>query len=300
MDISAWITYLKEHRHKEAEQLWRGFSDKFNLSLSSSWFDAIAKCFNAMEEDPEHTNWAGEMKAMLRSERCDKWRAQYLLPKRSRLHGIILRATAQESSGAIVNAQNMIQQARHVLTNNVQGELAGLLMSAAPLNTQTTVTQVRQTANEKVAQDVVNEASKDSQEYENTQDDLNLDMPLSKKMRICPLPSPFRASPVSDEALDNALHEDKAEHIARLNTSQRNASIITTDAFTHRSFEDPVEKDDATFDEDRDFGSAAVSNDGEADRNQEAEESDDDNDDELAEIILPHDFHALFEALYRA
>lgn len=39
--------------------------------------------------------------------------------------------------------------------------------------------------------------------------------------------------------------------------------------------------------------------DGEPDRDQEAEESDDD-DDELGEIILPHDFHGLFEGLYRA
>ena len=40
--------------------------------------------------------------------------------------------------------------------------------------------------------------------------------------------------------------------------------------------------------------------DGEPDRDQEAEESDDDDDDELGEIILPHDFHGLFEGLYRA
>ncbi|KAG0274210.1 hypothetical protein BGZ97_010563 [Linnemannia gamsii] len=38
--------------------------------------------------------------------------------------------------------------------------------------------------------------------------------------------------------------------------------------------------------------------DGKPDRGQEAEESDDD-DDELGEVILPHDFHALFEGLYR-
>ncbi|KAG0002703.1 hypothetical protein BGZ65_002409 [Modicella reniformis] len=40
--------------------------------------------------------------------------------------------------------------------------------------------------------------------------------------------------------------------------------------------------------------------DGEANRDQEAEGCDDDDDDELGGIILPHDFHGLFECLYRA
>ncbi|KAG0039951.1 hypothetical protein BGZ83_002686 [Gryganskiella cystojenkinii] len=57
--------------------------------------------------------------------------------------------------------------------------------------------------------------------------------------------------------------------------------------------------DDSTLDGHRDFESAAVNDDGESDRDQEAEESDDD-DDELGEIVLPHDFHGLFEGLYRA
>ncbi|KAF9346411.1 hypothetical protein BGX26_002103 [Mortierella sp. AD094] len=135
MDIAARIQYLKEHRHKEAEQLWRGFSDKFQLSVSARWLDSIATCLDFLEKDPEHTTWEGEMKAMLRSEHCEHWRAHYLQPKRSRLHGIFQRTTAQESAGAIVNTQDMIKQARHVLTNNVQEELASLRTSNAPLIT---------------------------------------------------------------------------------------------------------------------------------------------------------------------
>lgn len=134
MNFADRVQYLREHRHKEVEQLWRGFSDKFLLPVSSNWFDSIAKCLDVLEKDPEHATWAGEMKLMLRSERCENWRAQYLQPRRSRLHGILRRTTAQESAGAIINAQNMIKQARSVLTNTVQDELAGLLTSNAPLS----------------------------------------------------------------------------------------------------------------------------------------------------------------------
>ncbi|KAF9295560.1 hypothetical protein BGZ88_001875 [Linnemannia elongata] len=132
MDITGRIQYLKEHRHKEPEQLWRGFSDKFQLSISSSWLDSITRSLDTLKEDPEHTTWAREMKEMLRSTRCEEWRAQYLLPRRSRLHGILQRTTAQESAGAIVNAQDMIKQARHVLVNSVQAELGGLVKMDTP------------------------------------------------------------------------------------------------------------------------------------------------------------------------
>ncbi|KAG0041567.1 hypothetical protein BGZ83_001633 [Gryganskiella cystojenkinii] len=57
--------------------------------------------------------------------------------------------------------------------------------------------------------------------------------------------------------------------------------------------------DDSTLDGHRDFQSAAVNEDGEPDRDQEAEGSDDD-DDELGEIVLPHDFHGLFAGLYQS
>ncbi|KAG0353301.1 hypothetical protein BG005_007389 [Podila minutissima] len=67
-----------------------------------------------------------------------------------------------------------------------------------------------------------------------------------------------------------------------------------------QSVEDQIGEDDSTLDGHQDFEFAAVNNDGETDRDQEAEESDDVDDDELGEIILPHDFHGLFEALYRA
>lgn len=135
MDVSDRLQYLKEHHLKEAEQVWREFSDKFQLSLSSNWFDAIARCLEFLEKDPEHATGAGEMKVMLRSERCQNWREQYLQPRRSQLHGILQRTTAQESAGAIVNACNMIKQTRHVLTNNVQEELTGLRTHNASLNT---------------------------------------------------------------------------------------------------------------------------------------------------------------------
>jgi hypothetical protein len=132
MDISGRMRYLKEHRHKEPEQVWRGFSDKFQLFVSSSWFDSIARSLDTLEQDPEHTTWAREMRKMLNSTRCENWRARYLQPRRSRLHGILQRATTQESVGAIVNAQNMIKQARHVLVNSVQAELGGLITMDNP------------------------------------------------------------------------------------------------------------------------------------------------------------------------
>ncbi|KAG0352864.1 hypothetical protein BGZ54_002540 [Gamsiella multidivaricata] len=126
MDITDRIQYLKECRHKEPEQLWRGFSDKFRLTVPSSWFDAIARSLDSLQEDSEYTTWAREMKEMLLSKRCQDWRAQYLQPRRSRLQGILQRSTAQESAGAIFNAQSMIRQARHVLSSSVQAELGGL------------------------------------------------------------------------------------------------------------------------------------------------------------------------------
>ncbi|KAG0374172.1 hypothetical protein BGX24_010723, partial [Mortierella sp. AD032] len=114
-DITGRMQYLQEHRHKEPEQLWRGFSDTFQLSLASSWFESISRSLDTLAEDPELTTWAKEMKETLRSTRCENWKAQYLLPRRSRLHGALRRTTTQESADAIVNAQNMIKQARHVL-----------------------------------------------------------------------------------------------------------------------------------------------------------------------------------------
>lgn len=150
MDISDRAQYLKEHRHKEAEQLWRGFSDKFQLSVSSSWFDSVIRSLDTLEEDPEHTTWAREMKEMLCSERCENWRAQYLQPRRSRLRGILQRTTAQESAGAIVNAHNMIKQARHVLVNSDQAEFEGLITIDTPsLATEST-------GNKKTAQNNIN------------------------------------------------------------------------------------------------------------------------------------------------
>ncbi|KAG0012420.1 hypothetical protein BGZ82_002609 [Podila clonocystis] len=157
MDISDRVQYLKEHRHKDAEQLWRGFSDKFQLPVSSNWFDSIAKCLDVLEKDLEHALWAGEMKVMLRSERCENWRAQYLQPRRSRLHGILQRTTTQESAGAIVNAQNMIKRARHVLTNNVQEELAGLTASNALSATAAAENEASS------SQDMANEANEDAE-----------------------------------------------------------------------------------------------------------------------------------------
>ncbi|KAI7821420.1 hypothetical protein BC939DRAFT_478397 [Gamsiella multidivaricata] len=139
MDITDRIQYLKECRHKEPEQLWRGFSDKFRLTVPSSWFDAIARSLDSLQEDSEYTTWAREMKEMLLSKRCQDWRAQYLQPRRSRLQGILQRSTAQESAGAIFNAQSMIRQARHVLSSSVQAELGGLSTIDAPLITSETI-----------------------------------------------------------------------------------------------------------------------------------------------------------------
>ncbi|KAF9421927.1 hypothetical protein BGZ76_003915 [Entomortierella beljakovae] len=69
-----------------------------------------------------------------------------------------------------------------------------------------------------------------------------------------------------------------------------------------RSFEGQIGKDDLTLSRRWDFKSVPVDNNGEPDRDQEAEaeESEDDVNDGLGQIILPHDFHGLFEALYRA
>jgi len=55
----------------------------------------------------------------------------------------------------------------------------------------------------------------------------------------------------------------------------------------------------STLDRHQDFEPAGVNDASEPDRDREAEESDDD-DDGLGEIVLPHDFHGLFEGLYRA
>lgn len=96
---------------------------------------SITRCLDFLEKDPEHSIWAREMKMMLSSEHCENWRAHYLQPRRSRLHGFLQRTTAQESAGAIVNAHKMIKQARDVLTNNVQEELAGLKTNNAPSST---------------------------------------------------------------------------------------------------------------------------------------------------------------------
>ena len=69
---------------------------------------------------------------------------------------------------------------------------------------------------------------------------------------------------------------------------------FNTCTLTDRSFENQKGEDDSTFDGHRDFKSAAVSNDNEPGRHQEVGEKDGDDDDELGEIILPHDFHGLF------
>ncbi|KAK3829637.1 MAG: hypothetical protein J3R72DRAFT_263771 [Linnemannia gamsii] len=90
------------------------------------------------------------------------------------------------------------------------------------------------------------------------------------------------------------------EHTLRSSTTPEHASNTPTDAFTHRSSKDQIGEDDSTLDGHRDFESAAANNDGELDRVQEAEGSEDGDDDDLDEIIIPHDFHGLFEALYRA
>ncbi|KAF9402712.1 hypothetical protein BGZ76_007267, partial [Entomortierella beljakovae] len=132
------IQYLKQNRHKEPEQLWRGFADKFHLSVSSKWFDSIIKNLDDLESDSECTTWAGEMKEMLRSERCDNWRGQYLLPKRSSLLGTLQRSTSQESAATIKDAQSMIRHARQVLSGSIRAEFDGL---AAATLTPTTTSQ---------------------------------------------------------------------------------------------------------------------------------------------------------------
>jgi len=99
MDFNDRVLYLKECRHKDVEQLWRGFSDKFQLPMSSNWLNSIEKTLDILQNEPEHFIWAGEMKLMLHSERCENWRAQYLQPRRSRLHNILLDAAVAPVPG---------------------------------------------------------------------------------------------------------------------------------------------------------------------------------------------------------
>ncbi|KAG0196941.1 hypothetical protein BGX28_009536 [Mortierella sp. GBA30] len=165
MDISSRIQYLKEHRHKEPEQLWRGFSDKFQLPVSSTWFDSFARSLDSLQEDPEHSAWAREMNEMLRSTRCEDWRAQYLQPKRSRLHGILKRTTAQESAGAIINAQSMIKHARLVLVDSVQAELGGLsTIDATSITAASSKTGQIAKEEQLPSQDIANEMNEDAQD----------------------------------------------------------------------------------------------------------------------------------------
>ncbi|KAF9177340.1 hypothetical protein BGZ51_008870 [Haplosporangium sp. Z 767] len=106
--------------------------------------------------------------------------------------------------------------------------------------------------------------------------------------------------------------EEKRRNVA---ASQDDISISATESSSsavalnvcpsEKEKEDPLSRDmdGSTFDGHGDFESAAVNNDGGLDPAQEAEEAEGDNDDdndEVSEIILFHDFHGLFEALYCA
>ncbi|KAF9575682.1 hypothetical protein EC968_002246 [Mortierella alpina] len=83
-----------------------------------------------------------------------------------------------------------------------------------------------------------------------------------------------------------------AENTSQLEKKRRNAAISQDDTSV------AAEASSSTSV----FKSTVVDNDSDSDlnRTQHAEEIEDDQDDGVSEVILPHDFHDLFEALYRA
>ncbi|KAG0007173.1 hypothetical protein BGZ80_004983, partial [Entomortierella chlamydospora] len=126
MDLSEHIHYLKENRGKMAEQLWRGFSDKFKLSKSSSWFNVISMTFDQLEKESEYSAWAKDMKTALSSDQCRYWRARYLLPRQSRLHSLFQRTKDQQSEGAVSSANKILKKARSVLSEGILDDLDDL------------------------------------------------------------------------------------------------------------------------------------------------------------------------------
>jgi len=142
MDVTAeHVQYLRDNQHKDLERIWRGFSDKFQLSASSSWFRWFEKSLDSLENDPNYISWVQEMRVCLHSDLCDDWRKRNLHPRRSRLEGVLWRAAGQEATGAVTDAQTLIQHARGAVANNAQGELAILVTGRSPARSPATATR---------------------------------------------------------------------------------------------------------------------------------------------------------------
>ncbi|KAF9382635.1 hypothetical protein BGX21_001766 [Mortierella sp. AD011] len=100
--------------------------------------------FGQLEKEREYSTWAKGMKTALSSDQCKYWRARYLLPRQSRLHGLFQRTKDQQSKGAVSGASRILKKAQSILSEGVLDDLDGL-WPTVDSKTSTAVDESRRT-----------------------------------------------------------------------------------------------------------------------------------------------------------